>query len=296
VTAPSTARGAQAGPPPIAPLPGVDPDGHLTTGWEPHRPLTDGLVRRFVHAFASSHTAPVHLLGGRVVRHPGYVVWDLGRPAGFLAGALLLRPLPYEAWEDELAALETDLLPHGHGEVVLFSPWPTPDLRDCGWRLLGHPPLLLRPTGEVAPPPPGWLEVVEVDDGRTLTDWEQVAIEGYPFDDLRPASPGRLVDDRLLADPSFHAWVGYRDGDPVAIGTSYLAHGVNVFSLGVTLPTSRGRGAWQLLARRRLARFPSRPAMGLFSDLSRGPAEALGFLPLARWTAWSRRRARVSPG
>jgi hypothetical protein len=142
--------------------------------------------------------------------------------------------------------------------------------------LLGHPPLLRRPAGEVEPPPPGWSDVVEVTDGRTLADWERVAIEGFPFDDLRPASPGRLVDPRLLADRCFHAWVGYLDGEPVSIGTSYLAHGVNVFTLGVTLPDHRGRGAWQLHARRRLARFPSRPAMGLFLGREPRPRRGVG--------------------
>jgi hypothetical protein len=281
----------------VRPLPGRDPVGHLVTGWEPHRPLGDGLVRRFVHAYASSFTMPVHLLGGRVVRRPAYVVWDLGRPAGGLFdGAMLLRPLPYLGWEDVIDDLEADLLPAASGEVMVFSPWPTPDLQARGWRLEGHPPLLLRPGGCPEPPPPPWLDLVAVDDATTLADWERVAVDGYPLDELRPAWTGALADDRLLADPSFHAWVGYADGQAVAIGTSYVAHGLNVFTLGVTLPEHRGRGAWHVLARRRLDRFATLPAMGLFSDLSRGPAEGLGFVPLARWTVWSRERVLPSAG
>jgi hypothetical protein len=274
----------------VGPRPGSDPRGHLATGWEPHRPLSDGLVRRFVHAFASSFAGPVHRLGGRVVRRADYVVWDRGRPSGLFNGAMLLRPLPYDRWDPVMTALEVDLLPGSSGEVLLFSPWPTPDLAARGWKLVGHPPLLLRPQGRPEPPLPAWLEVVEVTDRRTLADWERVAIEGYPFDELRPITRGALLGPAVLADPAFHAWVGYEGGSPVTIGTSYVAHGLNVFALGVTLPEHRGRGAWHVMARRRLAAFADLPAVSLFSDHSRSPAEGLGFLPLERWTVWTRAR------
>jgi hypothetical protein len=279
-------------PPPVRPLPGCDAPGHLATGWEPHRPVGDGLVRRFVHAYASSFASPVSLVGGHVVRRPGAVVWDLGRPSGLWNGAMLLQPPPSAGHAARVVFddLTADLASDGTGEVVLFSPWPTPDLRPHGWQLAGHPPLLLAPRGGSAPAVPPWLEVRAVRDAATLADWERVAVEGYPFEDCLPWRPGQLVDERVLADPRLHAWVGYVDGTPAAIGTAYVAHGVVVFTLGVTRPEHRGRGAWEALARQRLAIRPDLPAMGLFSDLSRGPAERLGFLPLARWTVWTRAR------
>jgi hypothetical protein len=280
----------------VTPGAGADPDGHLATGWETYRPLSDGLVRRFVHAYASSFTSPVALMGGEVVRRDAYVTWDRGVAAGLYNGAMLLQPLPYAGWEQTLDALEADLVPGGTGEVILFSPWPTPDLTDRGWQLSGHPPLLLRASGEPAPPPPDWLDVHEVGDARTLADWERVAIEGYPLEALRPAVRGSLVDERILADPHLHAWVAYGDGEPIAIGTSYVVHGLHVPTLGVTLPRHRGRGAWHVLMRRRLATFRALPAMALFSDHSRAPAEGLGFLPLARWTVWHRDRPGPETG
>jgi hypothetical protein len=285
---------AAARPPLVRPLGGVDEPGHLADGWEPHRPVGDGLVRRFVHAYASSFASPVALVGGHVVRRAEHVVWDLGRPSGLYDGAMLLRPLPFTGWQHALAALEADLLPDGDGEVLLFSAWPTPDLRPRGWELAGHPPLLLAPRGGRAPATSPWLEVVEVEDAATLADWERVAVEGYPFDECLPWQPGRLFDVRVLADRGLRAWVGYVDGTPAAIGTAYVAHGVVVFTLGVTRPEHRGRGAWEVLARQRLAIRPELPAMGLFSDLSRGPAERLGFLPLTRWTVWTRSRPASS--
>ncbi|MFA9429967.1 hypothetical protein [Egicoccus sp. AB-alg2] len=276
--------------PPVRPVAGRDPAGHLATGWEPHRPVQDGLVRRFVHAYASSFAAVVQAHGGRVVQRDGYVVHDLGRPAATYGGVSLLAPLPHGEHRRVLAAIEADLVPGGTGDVLLWSAWPTPDLSADGWRLQGHPPLLLRPTGEAEPPPPAWLRIERVSDRRRLADWERVAVEGYPFTDVQPWRPGVLAAPALLDDPRFHAWVGYDGDEPVTIGTSYVAHGVHVFALGVTRPSHRGRGAWEAMARRRLGTFPRLPVMSLFSDFSRGPAERLGFLPLSRWTLWGRAR------
>lgn len=294
-TGPRPQSGDPVGGAPVAPSPGTDPEGHLATGWEAHRPLSDGLVRRFAYTYASSFVGPVALMGGRIVRREAYVVWDRGHPAGFYNGAMLLQPLSHDGWERTLDDLEVALSP-GEGEVILFSPWPTPDLSDRGWRLSGHPPLLLRPSGEPDLGTPPWLEIREVHDEASLADWERVAIEGYPLDGLRSAPQGSLVDARVLADPHLHAWVGYVDAQPIALGTSYVVHGLHVPALGVTLPEHRGRGAWHLLMRRRLATFRSLPSMSLFSDHSRSPAEGLGFLPLARWTVWLRERPRELRG
>lgn len=277
----------------VEPLAGDDPPGHLATGWEPYRPVDDGLVRRFVYAYASSFAGPTRLVDGRVIRDDAYVVWDQGRPTGFYNGASLLQPLPYDGWEDVLDRLEDDLLvPGSRGDVVLLSPWSTPDLRARGWELLGHPPMLLRPAG---PPPevssPSWLEVRPVGDAAALADWERVVVEGYPLDECRPYRPQVLFDARILADPAWHAWVGYDDGEPVTVGTVYVAHGVCVLTLGATLPEYRGRGAWREMARLRLAAFADLPAISIFSDYSRGPAESIGFLPLQRWTLWERNRS-----
>jgi hypothetical protein len=278
----------------VHPTAGTDAPGRLADGWEPHRSLGDGLVRRFVFAYASSLAGPVAAMGGRVVRAEDFVLHDLGRPAGYYNGVTLLRPLPFDGWAPALTAIGAAADATGDdrpsGELLLWSAWPTPDLSDLGWDLVGHPPLLLLPRPEPAPRAPAWLRIEPVRDTRGLADWERVAVEGYPFLDCQPAEPGVLVDHRLLDDPGFRAWVGYADGEPVTIGTSYVAHGINVFALGVTLPSHRGRGAWQAMAHRRLSAFPRLPAMSLFSDMSRPVAEALGFLPLSRWTVWSRSR------
>jgi hypothetical protein len=62
------------------------------------------------------------------------------------------------------------------------------------------------------------------------------------------------------------------------------------FSLGVTLPEARRRGYWAAMAAVRLIEEPGLPAVGVFSDMSRPSAEAIGFLPLTRFTLWHRPR------
>jgi hypothetical protein len=278
--------------PAVSPRPGKDPADHLVTGWEAHREVGDSLLRRFVHAYASSFVAHVTRMDGHAIRRDHHVAWGLDEGSWLFNGAMLLQPLPHDGWEPLVAGLQRDLSAVGHGRLTLFSPWPTPDLTSRGWHLAGHPPLLVAPSGGPAPPSPDWLEVVRVTDASTLADWERVVVEGYPLPSHQPCRPGTIADARVLDDANLHAWVGYVDGEAAAIGTSYVAHGVDVFTLGVTMPAHRGRGAWQVMARQRLAAAPHLPAMGLFSDLSRGPAEGLGFLPVHRWTVWSRDRPR----
>ena len=69
--------------------------------------------------------------------------WPIcGRPCGFFNGAVLLRP-PAD-WDAVMTRVE-HFLGGGLGQAHLWSAWPTPDLHHRGWRLSGHPPLLVRP-------------------------------------------------------------------------------------------------------------------------------------------------------
>ena len=262
---------------------------HLTTGWEPDGPVADTVLRRFVHAWAESLAGPVAAVCGRVQRRAGLVVGDLARPAAYYNGATLLRPPAPDEWGVLVGEVEEVLLAGpGSGDVFLWSAWPTPDLRRRGWQLEGHPPLLLRPAGGPLPPA-GDLEVRRVTEPAALADWERVAVEGYPLDDLAPWRPGVLFDERVLASP-LRLWVGYAGGRPVGAAASYLAHGLHVLALGVVLAETRRRGYWQGLLRARLADLDGLPSASLFSDMSRAGAERNGFLPITRFTLWRRSR------
>jgi hypothetical protein len=264
---------------------------HLTDGWEPDLPVSDTLLRRFLFNLAAFNELPAVAAGARVLRRDDLVAADLGRPAAMHNAATLLRPLPFDRAGETLDVVEGFFDGHGRGEAYLWSAWPTPDLRPRGWVLEGHPPLLLRPAGGPPPPPvPPGLRAERVTGVEGLRDWERVAVDGFPYRELQPYRPGVLLEERVLADERLRLWVGYEDDRPVCIGTLFVDAGVAAFSLGVTLPEARRRGYWAAMAGVRLLEEPDLPAVGIFSDMSRPPAEALGFLPLTRFTLWHRPR------
>jgi hypothetical protein len=264
---------------------------HLTDGWEPDLPVSDTLLRRFLFNLAAFHEVPVAAAGGRVLRRDDFAAADLGRPAAMHNAATLLRPLPFDRPGETLGEVEGFFDGPGTGEAYLWSAWPTPDLRPRGWMLEGHPPLLLRPPGAkpVPPVPPG-LRVERVAGVDALRDWERVAVDGFPYRELQPWRPGQLLDERVLADGRLRLWVGHEDDRPVCVGSLFVDAGVAQFSLGVTLPEARRRGYWAAMAAVRLVEEPGLPAVGIFSDMSRPSAEAIGFLPLTRFTLWHRPR------
>jgi hypothetical protein len=225
-----------------------------------------------------------------VVRRDEFAAADLGRPAAMHNAATLLRPLPFDRAGEVLDEVE-GFFEGGRGEAYLWSAWPTPDLRPRGWVLEGHPPLLLRtPGGGPVPSAPPGLRVERVSGAGGLRDWERVAVDGFPYRELQPYRPGVLLDERVLADGRLRLWVGYEDDRPVCVGSLFVDAGVASFSLGVTLPSARRRGYWAAMAGVRLVEAPDLPAVGVFSDLSRPSAEALGFLPITRFTLWHRPR------
>lgn len=267
----------------------TEPD--KTAGWEPDTPVGDTLLRRYLHNLAASNLGPVAALGGRTLWRDDLAAADLGRPTGLLLNTVvLLRPLdPADAGE-VLDALDA-FYGAGAGAVSLFSAWPTPDLRGHGWQHEGHPPLLFRPPAPAEPVPVDDPRIVEVDGPQRLDDWCRVAVDGFPFDELRPYRPGSLLDERVLAEPRLRMWVGYDHDRPVCIGSLFTDHGLGQLWLATTLPEARGRGHYRAMVRHRLALTSGVPLAALFSDLSRSVVEGeLGFVPLVRFTLWSRPR------
>jgi hypothetical protein len=262
-------------------------DEHLIDGWEPDLPVSDTLLRRFLFNLAAFHEVPATAAGAWTLRRDDFTAADLGRPAAMHNAATLLRPLPFDRPGDTLDAVE-DFFGGGRGEAYLWSAWPTPDLRPRGWVLEGHPPLLLRSPGSGPPPPgaPPGLRVERVTGVAGLRDWERVAVDGFPYRELQPYRPGALLDEPVLADQRLRLWVGYEGDRPVCVGSLFVDSGLAAFSLGVTLPEARRRGYWAAMAGVRLLEEPGLPAVGVFSDMSRPSAEALGFVPITRFTLW----------
>lgn len=264
------------------------------TGWEPDAPVGDTVLRRYL--FCWSHLTEAFALAGRgrSTWAAGYAAADLGRPSGFFDAATLLRPPDPTTFPRDLDRIEA-FFAEGTGEVHLWSAWPTPDLRPRGWRLVGYPPLLIRPPAAAVPPPehPAALTAVEIEDVRDpegLAEWERVVVEGYPLDDLIGGPPGSLADPRLLSDERLRLAIGRQSGAPASIGTLFTDDGVGCFALGVTRPEARHRGHWWAHALHRLRAAPDVWMTGVFSDDSRPGAERLGFLPVLRFTLWARPR------
>lgn len=263
----------------------------LTTGWESSTPTDDTLLRQFVHAWAGALAEPVDREGGSVIRTETHALGDLGRPASFFNSAVLLQPLPPGGWHVALDVVERTAFAGGTGQVYLWSPWPTPDLRARAWTLGGHPPVLFRPPGGPLPTPAPDLVIREVCDAEGLATWERVVVEGYPLRDLHPHRRGSLFGPAVLGG-RMRAWVGYVGRQPAAAAASCVVEGLHVLVVGVVLPRFRGRGYWRTLLRTRLAAYPELACVSLFSDLSRPGAQRHGFWPLARMTVWIRERTQ----
>jgi hypothetical protein len=262
----------------------------LITGWEPDVPVADTLLRRFLTAWGSACEAFAVAGGGRAVCTPDFAAADYGRPSGWFNTATLLGPPDPARFETLLDDVEM-FFRSGTGETLLLSAWPLPDLRRRGWRLVGHPPLLVRPPAALVPPPASPpVDIVDAEDAALLAEWERVAVEGYPLPELFPVRPGAVADPGLLRDPRLQFTLGREGGAAVSLGALFVEAGIGCFTLGVTRPEARGRGHWRAHAIRRLLAAPDLWMTGIFSDDSRPPAERLGFLPLFRLTLWARPR------
>ncbi|MGH4026360.1 MAG: hypothetical protein ACRDRV_17435 [Pseudonocardiaceae bacterium] len=266
----------------------------LTTGWEPDTATTDTFVRQYLFGWAEMCAAFTVAAGGRTTTRATFAACDYRRPAGYFNSATLLAP-PRPDTIDEIE----EFFAGGSGETLLWSAWPTPDLRRRGWQLEGHPPLLIRPPAATVPPPSPTptVTVEQITTPAGLADWERVVIEGYPLPELLPPPPdmhtyrpGGLAAAGVLDDPRVRLTVSREEGRAVGIGTLFVSGELGLFALGVTRPEARRRGHWLSHAVHRLAEVPQSWTAGVFSDYSRSPAQRLGFVPVLRLTLWSRSR------
>jgi hypothetical protein len=256
----------------------------LETGWLPTTPLGDTLIHDFVihHAECIASVAAAH--DRRVLRRPDAVAADLGRPSGFFNGAVLLQPL--DAGSTVVSDLESWYRREGRGEVLLWSAWPTPDLTARGWRLEGHPPLMIRPPGGPLPPAGRDVTVRRVARDTHLDDFCRIVVDGFPLPELQPYGSAALIDRRLLRDARWQLWLAEIAGRPVGAAALFVEHGLAQLSLAATLPAARGRGAWYALVRARLQAAARLISAGIFSDDSRPGIARLDYLPITRLTLW----------
>ncbi|MCA1673106.1 MAG: N-acetyltransferase [Actinobacteria bacterium] len=248
----------------------------LTTGWEPDVPVDDGLVRRFVFAYADRITAMARALGGRVDARPDARMADLGTPFGYDNAVVLLRPqvdLP------AVVARAKEFFPPTRWWILL-SMWPTPDLSGHGVTLVGHPPLMFRPPGPPPAPPPG-LEVSAVKGPAALAEFTEVLTRGYPV----PGGEGAVADPAVVGT-LLHLFIGRHGGRAVSVAGAAVHHGIVEVDWVATLPEDRGHGWGAALTAAAVGVAPELPAMLIASDDGRSVYRRLGFLDLFRATIW----------
>ena len=168
---------------------------------------------------------------------------------------------------------------------LLVSPFPTPDLRGDGLALVGHPPFMIRPAGGSPPDPVLGLEIRRVQDVADLMAFERALIEGYPVPGMDPDAVPTLFPPAFLGGGS-HAFLGLVDDQPVATASAHVAAGVNHVEFVSTRSDHRGRGIGAAMTWAATVAEPTLPAVLISSDDGRAVYEALGYLPIVRWTLW----------
>lgn len=252
-------------------------DRPLENGYLADTPVGDTLFRRFLFNQADLNAELARVIGGRVERDADVALVDTGGPVPYYNQATLFRPL------DEPLLNRVESFFEGR-PCNLLSIWPTDDLSARGWTLVGHPACVARSPSPVAFEPPADVEVRVATSAAELAEAERLVVEGYPM----PGMPtGSLLPESLLDGP-VRVRLGLLDGEPVAVGLVFVAHGVVNLCMGATLPAARRRKAWESLVWARAAEAPDLPTMAYTSDYSRPGFERMGFMPLTRFTLWMR--------
>lgn len=253
-------------------------DGTSTT-----TPVGDNLVL----GFARTQAAAYHSLAGT----PGAVheddhelglsMNDTGSATPFGNTTEVLRPMTAERVGDLAERLRTFYGSRDGGPYIVFSPWPTPDLRPSGFHLVGHPPLMLRPAAAL-PHPQSNLRVERVDSLDALEDFERVLVDGFPIEELQPWRAGRLLGAAVL-ETAWRLFLGF-DGDRAVATSAAYRDEVSIVEQVAVLPEARGKGyGFDITA---AATTPDVPSLLVASDPGQPVYERLGYLRLLRYTLW----------
>lgn len=252
----------------------------LETGWLPHTPVEDNLVRRYLHNQADLSAVLAESQGGEVLREPGLVASWYDTPVLYNNMAVPTSPLTADA----LGQVEAF---YSGRRGLLLSAWPTDDLSDRGWVLMGHPMFVVKAPGHLGVPAAPGVTVDVACTAEELALAERLAVEGYPVPEAAGAAPNTVYAESTLDSPLL-VRIGRLDGEPVSVAASFLAHDVVNLCLAATLPAGRRKGVWAQLVAARVNDEEHLPAVAVTSDDSRPGFVKLGFLPVQRMTMWLR--------
>jgi hypothetical protein len=256
----------------------------LAEGWEPDLPSDDSLLLAAVRNHAAHAGALAEAMGWRRPAGPGIDGGASGLPHPFANLVVLTAPVTTAVGRAGLDSA-ADLARDAGAPLLLFSAWPTDDLRSRGFTPVGHPPLMFRPAGNEPPPPPPGLVVEPVADAAQLAEFERTVIEGYPVPELADVPTGALFGPALLAT-GWRFFVGRVDGRPVAASAGYVSDGIQVVEMVSTPVAQRGRGYGAAVTWAATTVDPALPAMLIASDLGQPVYRRMGYLTLSRFTLW----------
>jgi hypothetical protein len=270
----------------------AEPDEHLADGWGRDLPSDDNVLRAYTDAFVEMVETVARSGGGRVLHEDEFAAADAGSPYGYMNAAVLLAPLSERKSASVVERLMSFFDEAPGGPWILFSATPTPDLRPYGVKLVGHPPLMLRPAGGPGPPPPPDLEIVEVTDLETLRTFEQTAIEAYPMPEFAETGVSGFMPASLLADDRFRFFLGLVDGRPVGTSMTHLGASMSHVEYVTVIPAMRGRGYGEAMTWPATLADPDALSMLIASDLGRPIYERMGYLTVTRFTLGAGARAK----
>jgi hypothetical protein len=258
----------------------------LATGWGPHEPIDDSVLRSFVFNHADVLRA---MASGPAARHAtddDVALVDSGGPVPYNNMAMLLRPVT-DARDPVLDRVRDFYADSGRAgrAALLLSVWPLPDLSARGWQLGGHPMFVVRAPGPVTASTRDGVEVRDVTTVDDLHTLERVAVEGYPLDAARDEPPGVVFPAPML-DSDVTLRLGLVDGAAVAGAAALDAHGIVNLCFAATLPAGRRKGVWSALVWARVNQAPDQPAVAFTSDDSRPGFVRMGFMPTFRFSLW----------
>ena len=254
----------------------------LPDGWGSDTPRDDTLVRAYAESWADLNE-DVGRAGGRPTKRTDeFVAYDSHAPFPFVNVAVLLRPV-HDADDSVLDEITDFFEPDDGTPFLVWSATPTPSFEARGWSLMGHPPLMLRPSGPADVPRPEGLDIVDVRNDQTLARFDQTMIESYPVPEMEGR---RQFNEGVLDAHGWHMWLGMVDGRPVGTAAAHVTDAFVDVEWISTHADFRGRRIGEALTWAATLVAPDRPAMLFASDLGQPTYERMGYQRLARLTLW----------